>query len=214
MSHYARPSPHSHPARLCSACALSPRRKRIFIAGIAARRLQRKQESARMSRHARPSPHSHPARSSPRPHPARLCSACARSPAASTFSSQASQPAGFSASRNPRTCRATHVHRRIPTPRVSVAHAPEARAASTFLSQALQPAGSSASRNPRACRATHVHRRILTPRVSVGQMHPKSAPQAHFRHKHCSPQASAKAGIRAHVVPCVPIAAFSPRASQ
>jgi len=134
-----------------------------------------------MSRHAR---------SSPRPHPA----------------PQALQPAGFKASWKPRACRATRAHRRILTPRVSVAQAPEARAVSTFLSQASQPAGFSTSRNPRSCRATCVHRRILTPRVSVAQ-----APEARAAGAFSS-QASAQAGIPAHVAPRAFIAAFLSRA--
>jgi len=105
----------------------------------------------RTSRHERSSPHSHPARprsearaasrtkapqnSAVRTHPCEFglhrrvltprvsAGHTPKARAASTFLSQALQPAGFSASRDPHACRAT---------RVSAGHAPEACAASAF----------------------------------------------------------------------------------
>jgi len=125
-----------------------------------------------MSRHACPSPHSHPTRlrSAMRPKPAPLpAKPNQRMLNPPPQVQHTPEPAGFNASRRPHSCRATRVHRRIPTPRISVAHAREARTTGAFSSQASQPAGFSASRNPRICRVTRVHRRILTPRASVGQ---------------------------------------------
>jgi len=139
-----------------------------------------------MSRHARSSPHSYPARLRRAHKP---------------------EPKGFSASWNPRSCHAMRVHRRILTPRIS---------AGTYAQSPRRFPAATASQNSAVrtrFRAFGLHRRTLTPRVSVGQMRPKPSPQAHFRRKYCSPQASAQAGIRAHIALRAPIAAFSPRAS-
>jgi len=129
-------------ASLRWACTRSPRRKRIFVASIAARRLQRQQGSARMSR------------------PARLRRAHApEARTASAFSSQTSQPAGFSTSRNPRTCRA---------PRASAGHMrPKPVPQAHFHRKYCSPQASAQAGIRVYVGATHAHRRTLTPRVSV-----------------------------------------------
>jgi len=156
MSRHARSSPHSHLARLSSTCTQSPHRKRVFAAGIAARRLQHKQEFARTSCHARSSPHSHPAR---------LRRACTRSPRRRRI---------FVAS-----IAARRLKRKQETARMS------------------RHARSSPHSYPARLLGTHL----------------KPAPQARFRRRYCSPQASAQAGNRAHVTPRAFIAAFPPHAS-
>jgi len=210
MSRHARSSPHSYSARLSSVCARSPHRKRIFVAGIAARRLQRKQETARTSCYARPSPHSYPARlrrtcaRSPRRFPRRQ-TAQAR-PYPRTSPCQPTDPARGS------VCRNTPPPRLVQHGGFVVGHdpkpAPQAHSCRRHCSpQASARAGIRAHVTPRAFIAA------LLPRASPQGMHPKPAPQVHLHRGHRSPQASTQAGNRAHVVLRVPIAAFSPRAS-
>ena len=241
-SRHARSSPHSYPARLrrvhapearaastFSSQALQPvgfsasRKPRACRATRVHRRILTPRVSAGHAPKARtascenkqrsPNPPPRVRASSPHPYHARLRRTDApEARATSAFSSQALQPEGFSTSRSSRACRATRVHRRTLTPRISVVCMHPKRSPHRKRVFVAGIAAHRLQRKQESPRTSRHARPSLTPRVSTGH-DPKPAPQARFRRRHRSPQASAQAGILVHVAPRAFIAVPLPRTS-
>ena len=133
---------------------------------------------------------------------------------ASTFSPQALQPAGFSASRKPRAYRGHARSSPRPHPaRLRGAYTLSPRHKRIFVAsiatRRLQCEQETARTSHHARSSSHSHPTRLR---SACTRNPHL--QAHFRRRHRSPQASAQAGNRAHVASRAFIAAFSLRASS